>query len=189
MRTHAAQARGRPGLSREAVVARALEIGTAEGLEAVSLRRLAQELGVTPMALYRHVRDKQDLDQRHDGGRHSKGSTPPSGSDRGCLGPNGCAWGSTPTRSSSTRVRLPFPSASPTAAKGTPAILEGARGLPGHLARRRVWATRGDRPDPHAFRTSSRGTCCSSSRARRSEPAARCPRARPAATSDSRSPR
>ena len=55
------QARTRPGLTREAVVARALEIGTAEGLEAVSLRRLAQELGVTPMALYRHVRDKQDL--------------------------------------------------------------------------------------------------------------------------------
>lgn len=52
---------GRRGLTREAVVARAIEIGTAEGLEAVSLRRLAQELGVTPMALYRHVRDKQDL--------------------------------------------------------------------------------------------------------------------------------
>ena len=57
----AAQARERPGLTREAVVARALEIGNAEGLDAVSLRRLAQELGVTPMALYRHVRDKQDL--------------------------------------------------------------------------------------------------------------------------------
>jgi AcrR family transcriptional regulator len=55
------QAPGRPTLTREAVVARALEIGTAEGLEAVSLRRIAQELGVTPMALYRHVRDKQDL--------------------------------------------------------------------------------------------------------------------------------
>ena len=52
---------GRPTLTRAAVVARALEIGTAEGLEAVSLRRLAQELRVTPMALYRHVRDKQDL--------------------------------------------------------------------------------------------------------------------------------
>ncbi len=52
---------GRRALTREAVVARALEIGTAEGLGAVSLRRLAQELGVTPMALYRHVRDKQDL--------------------------------------------------------------------------------------------------------------------------------
>ena len=51
----------RPALSRDAVVARALEIGTTEGLEAVSLRRVAQELGVTPMALYRHVRDKQDL--------------------------------------------------------------------------------------------------------------------------------
>lgn len=56
-----AQTPARPGLTRQAVVARALEIGTAEGLEAVSLRRLAQELGVTPMALYRHVRDKQDL--------------------------------------------------------------------------------------------------------------------------------
>ena len=42
-------------------MARALEIGAAEGLEAVSLRRIAEELGVTPMALYRHVRDKQDL--------------------------------------------------------------------------------------------------------------------------------
>jgi AcrR family transcriptional regulator len=59
--TAQAQAAGRHALSRETVVARALEIGTAEGLEAVSLRRLAQELGVTPMALYRHVRDKQDL--------------------------------------------------------------------------------------------------------------------------------
>ena len=55
------QGRGRPGLTREAVVTRALEIGTAEGLEAVSLRRLAREFGVTSMALYRHVRDKQDL--------------------------------------------------------------------------------------------------------------------------------
>ncbi|MFL5681487.1 MAG: TetR/AcrR family transcriptional regulator [Chloroflexota bacterium] len=55
------RAPGRPGLTRESVVARALEIGTAEGLEAVSLRRLAQDFGVTPMALYRYVRDKQDL--------------------------------------------------------------------------------------------------------------------------------
>lgn len=55
------QARERPGLTREAVVARAIEIGTAEGLDAVSLRRIAQDLGVSPMALYRHVRDKQDL--------------------------------------------------------------------------------------------------------------------------------
>ena len=51
----------RAGLTRESIVARALEIGNAEGLEAVSLRRVASEFGVTPMALYRHVRDKQDL--------------------------------------------------------------------------------------------------------------------------------
>jgi AcrR family transcriptional regulator len=51
----------RRGLTREALVARALELGDAEGLEAVTLRRLASDLGVTPMALYRHVRDKQDL--------------------------------------------------------------------------------------------------------------------------------
>lgn len=51
----------RRGLTRQAVVARALEIGNAEGLDAVSLRRLASEFDVTPMALYRHVKDKQDL--------------------------------------------------------------------------------------------------------------------------------
>jgi AcrR family transcriptional regulator len=51
----------RRGLTREMVVTRALEIGDAEGLEAVSLRRLASDFGVTTMALYRHVRDKQDL--------------------------------------------------------------------------------------------------------------------------------
>jgi AcrR family transcriptional regulator len=51
----------RRGLTREVIVARALEMGNAEGLEAVTLRRLATEFGVTPMALYRHVRDKQDL--------------------------------------------------------------------------------------------------------------------------------
>lgn len=61
IRENAGQARGRPGLTRQSVVTRALEIGTAEGLEAVTLRRLAREFGVTSMALYRHVQDKQDL--------------------------------------------------------------------------------------------------------------------------------
>ena len=54
--------RARPrGLTRRAIVVRGLELGDAEGLEAVSLRRLASDLGVTPLALYRHVKDKQDL--------------------------------------------------------------------------------------------------------------------------------
>jgi AcrR family transcriptional regulator len=50
-----------PGaVSPEAIAQRALDIGDAEGLDAITLRRLASELGVTPMALYRHVHDKQD---------------------------------------------------------------------------------------------------------------------------------
>src|SRR6202048_851880 len=57
---HVDQGRQR-GLTRDAIVRRALKIGEAEGLDAVSLRRLASDFGVTPMALYRHVRDKQDL--------------------------------------------------------------------------------------------------------------------------------
>jgi TetR/AcrR family transcriptional regulator, tetracycline repressor protein len=51
----------RRGLSRSIIVARALELGNVEGLDAVTLRRLAGDFGVTPMAIYRHVNDKQDL--------------------------------------------------------------------------------------------------------------------------------
>jgi TetR/AcrR family transcriptional regulator, tetracycline repressor protein len=51
----------RPRLSRAAVVERGLAIGDAEGLEAVTIRRLATELGVTPMALYWHFRNKEEL--------------------------------------------------------------------------------------------------------------------------------
>jgi TetR/AcrR family transcriptional regulator, tetracycline repressor protein len=48
-------------LARDRIVALALDIADREGLAAVSFRRLAQELGVTPMALYHHVEDKADL--------------------------------------------------------------------------------------------------------------------------------
>ena len=51
----------RRGLTRQAIVERAIAIGNAKGLDAVSIRRLAADFGVTPMALYRHVKDKQDL--------------------------------------------------------------------------------------------------------------------------------
>jgi AcrR family transcriptional regulator len=49
------------GLSREKVLAAALAIADAEGLDALSFRRLAGHLGVTPMALYRYVDDKEAL--------------------------------------------------------------------------------------------------------------------------------
>ena len=51
----------RPALSREVVADRALAVADAEGIAAVTIRRLATELGVTPMALYWHFRTKEDL--------------------------------------------------------------------------------------------------------------------------------
>ncbi|HEY5159515.1 MAG TPA: TetR/AcrR family transcriptional regulator [Gaiellaceae bacterium] len=51
----------RKTLSRRAVIEAALTIGDSEGADAVSLRRVARELGVTPMALYRYVESKEAL--------------------------------------------------------------------------------------------------------------------------------
>lgn len=51
----------RPKLDRETVVDAALGLADAEGLDAVTIRRLAQRLGVTPMALYWHFKDKDAL--------------------------------------------------------------------------------------------------------------------------------
>ena len=38
-----------------------IELANAEGIDAVTFRRLAEVLSVTPMALYRHVSNKSDL--------------------------------------------------------------------------------------------------------------------------------
>ena len=51
----------RPRLSKAAVVGRAITLADAEGVDALTIRRLAQELGVTPMALYWHFRNKDEL--------------------------------------------------------------------------------------------------------------------------------
>lgn len=48
-------------LSRERIVDCAIALAEAEGLEAVTIRRLAQDQGVTPMALYWHFKDKDLL--------------------------------------------------------------------------------------------------------------------------------
>jgi AcrR family transcriptional regulator len=54
--------RGRPArLSREALVDAAEAIVAREGIDSLTMRRLADELGSSPMALYRHVRDKDEL--------------------------------------------------------------------------------------------------------------------------------
>lgn len=59
-RTQAREA-DRARLSKQAVVQRALALADAEGLDALTIRRLATELGVTPMALYWHFRNKEEL--------------------------------------------------------------------------------------------------------------------------------
>lgn len=51
----------RPPLQRAAIVEAARSLIIAGGVEAMSLRRLARQMGVTAPALYAHVRDKQDL--------------------------------------------------------------------------------------------------------------------------------
>jgi AcrR family transcriptional regulator len=57
----AADAAGKTRLSKAAVVDRALALSDAEGLDTLTIRRLATELGVTPMALYWHFRSKEEL--------------------------------------------------------------------------------------------------------------------------------
>ena len=51
----------RPPLTRPRVVRTALRLVDEHGLPALTMRALATELQVTPMALYHHVRDKDEL--------------------------------------------------------------------------------------------------------------------------------
>jgi AcrR family transcriptional regulator len=55
------KARSRSRLSRERVLRAAITHADAGGLEALTMRTLAEELGVAPMALYRHIANKEDL--------------------------------------------------------------------------------------------------------------------------------
>ncbi len=50
-----------PQISRQAVLAAALRLADDHGLEAVTMHAVATSLRVTPMALYRHVDDKNAL--------------------------------------------------------------------------------------------------------------------------------
>jgi TetR/AcrR family tetracycline transcriptional repressor len=51
----------RPRLSKRTVTENALKLADADGLDALTIRKLAQHLGVTPMALYWHFRSKEEL--------------------------------------------------------------------------------------------------------------------------------
>ena len=51
----------KPALSRDAIVAAALEIARNEGIEALSMRRVAQALDTGPASLYVYVADRDEL--------------------------------------------------------------------------------------------------------------------------------
>lgn len=52
---------GRSGLSVEAIVRAGIEVADARGLDAVSMRKVAEHLGAGTMSLYAHVPGKDDL--------------------------------------------------------------------------------------------------------------------------------
>ena len=52
---------GRPALSRERVVEGAVAIADARGIDALTIRSLAQHLGVKPMSLYYYVANKSEI--------------------------------------------------------------------------------------------------------------------------------
>jgi AcrR family transcriptional regulator len=60
-RDHLADPPTRERLTRDRITAAALRIMDEEGLDAVSMRRVAREVGVEAMSLYHYVRDKDDL--------------------------------------------------------------------------------------------------------------------------------
>ncbi|MET9444108.1 TetR/AcrR family transcriptional regulator C-terminal domain-containing protein [Streptomyces sp. NPDC006610] len=51
----------RTPLNRDRVLRAAVALADATGIDALSMRRLAQELDVVPMALYKHVANKEEL--------------------------------------------------------------------------------------------------------------------------------
>ena len=53
--------RQRTALSRDVIIAAAIEMADAQGLDALSMRKVADRLGTGAMSLYNHVADKDDL--------------------------------------------------------------------------------------------------------------------------------
>lgn len=60
-RSTARRAPRRTPLTRERVLQAAVRLADAEGIESLSMRKLAQELGVEAMSLYNHVANKDDV--------------------------------------------------------------------------------------------------------------------------------
>lgn len=79
MRADASQPR-RP-LSRDRVLEAAIALADQGGIESLSMRRLADELGVKAMSLYNHVANKEDLLDASLDAALAEIGTPPAGAD------------------------------------------------------------------------------------------------------------
>jgi AcrR family transcriptional regulator len=61
MATAAGETKARTPLNSERILATAVELADRDGVESLSMRRLANELDVVPMALYKHVANKEEM--------------------------------------------------------------------------------------------------------------------------------
>src|SRR6185437_12949937 len=77
MATRRSRSGDRERLSRDTIVAGAVALADAEGLDAVTIRRIANDHQVTPMALYWHFKDKGNCSTAS-----PNASSPTSGSRR-----------------------------------------------------------------------------------------------------------
>lgn len=74
------------GLTRQGILITALALADRDGIEGLTIRRLAAELGVSPMAVYRHVANKQAiLDGLLDVAISADLELPPAGEPRAWL--------------------------------------------------------------------------------------------------------
>jgi AcrR family transcriptional regulator len=60
-RAHDVEPPKRPGLTRERVIEAAFALADREGVEGLTMRSLAAQIGVKAMSLYHHIRNKDDL--------------------------------------------------------------------------------------------------------------------------------
>lgn len=52
-----------PSSTRQRILDQAIEVTVREGVHHLSMRKIASRVGLTPMAIYRHFKDKQELEQ------------------------------------------------------------------------------------------------------------------------------
>jgi AcrR family transcriptional regulator len=81
MAARAQKPRRRPTLTRDRVLRAALKLADKHGLEALSMRRLAKELGVEAMSLYNHVANKEDVLDGILDAMMAEIASPPGGAD------------------------------------------------------------------------------------------------------------